>query len=31
VSVNVLLLKVKSDSESEIGSHKLKINAKTSG
>ena len=31
VSVNGLLLKVKSDSDSVIGSHKLKINAKTSG
>ena len=31
VSVNGLLLKVKSDSDLDIGSHKLKINAKTSG
>jgi len=31
VSVNGLLLKVKSDSDSDIGSHKLQINAKTSG
>ena len=31
VSVEDLLLKVKSDSDSDIGSHKLIINAKTSG
>ena len=31
VSVNGLLLKVKSGSDSDIGSHKLQINAKTSG
>jgi hypothetical protein len=31
VSVEDLLLKVKSDSDSDIGSHKLQINAKTSG
>ena len=31
VSVNGLLLKVKSDSDSDIGSHMLQINAKTSG
>jgi hypothetical protein len=30
VSVDGLLLKVKSDSDSDIGSHKLKINSKTS-
>ena len=31
VSVNGFLLKVKSDSDSDIGSHNLQINAKTSG
>ncbi len=31
VSVKDLLLKVKSDSDSDIGSYKLKINAKTPG
>ncbi len=30
VSVNGLLLKVNSDSDSDIGSHKLQINAQTS-
>jgi hypothetical protein len=30
VSVNGLLLKVKSDSDSDIGSHKLQINAQSS-
>ena len=31
VSVNGFLLNVKSDSDSDIGSHNLQINAKTSG